>query len=108
MPAADGRLLELARRIQPPLQNVPIDNEGAGNRSVALSLFQGSDIDKEGPNFRRALSFGWLETDQGTPRIVEERVNAQTSLTRSQMLLQSIPSVGGVHSANDIAPPALR
>jgi len=38
----------LTRRRQPPLQHVPFDYQGTGQRPVALTLFQGSDVDDKG------------------------------------------------------------
>ena len=104
--AADRRVPEVAPWVQPPLQNVAIDDERARNRSVALSLFQRSDVNENRPGCRRAVGIPWLQTDQARPRSIEERVNAYTDRTRNQMVCGSIRCVGGAHCANDIAPTA--
>jgi hypothetical protein len=104
--AADGSVPEVALGIQPPLQNVAIDNERARNRSVALSLFQRSDVNENRPGCCRAVGFPRLQADQGRPRSFEERVNAYTDRTRNHMVCGSIRCVGCAHCRNDIAPAA--
>lgn len=106
MPAADRRVPEVALGIQPPLQNVAINNERARNRSVALPLFQRSDVNENRPGCNGAVGLPWLQTDQAPPRSIEERVNADTGLTRTQMVCGLLRCVGGAHCANDIAPVA--
>jgi hypothetical protein len=78
---AHGSVPVAALWIQPPLQNVAIDNERARNRPVALSLFERSYVNEERPRSRRAVGVPWLQAEEAPPRIIEERVNADTRLT---------------------------
>lgn len=106
MPAVDGRLPEVASGIQPPLQDVAIDDERTRNRSVALSLFQRPDINENRPRCRRAMGLRWLQTDQALSSVIQEHLDAETSLTCNRMVRRSIRCVEVAHGVNDRAPMA--
>ena len=49
---AHGCILEVALWIQPPFQDIPIDDERARNQPVAFALFERSYINKDCPGSR--------------------------------------------------------
>jgi len=101
--AVDGLVAIVAHRIQPPLQDVAVNDEGPGNRSVAPALVQRSDVNEHRPLGGREQSFGWLQTDQFLPGRVQEFVNPDNLPTSAQMVDGLIRCLGSGHRANDRA-----
>jgi hypothetical protein len=63
------------RRIEPPLEDVPRDDRGAGHLASGRPLTIRADVDEDRPAFDRLLSIVRAEPRDSSPSLIQQLVD---------------------------------